>query len=318
MKLLDRRYCLAVQAKLWLMFCCALGLVAARSRQGQLRYVDKQLGNERRLLKALLPRSSSTALGAVDNSIVDDFADTAIVLMSDTRHSNFLHNSQRKPAIVVYQTGDSEEDLPECRDKSEVCSKVDLYGDPWVERQCRCASGRACSSSLHADDGHSIVDKTRMFKLCEPVKHLPVCRYFKDVTWTIAPGAGPNNATVQKVFCRCRAESIAYLVKRQYYVQPDGNPAFVYSFACSPQSRMRCQPKEPCRLFSVHKRPASQLEEVNASPLCQCSRGHRCPMRHTDPGSLPSGYYGESLGVKVYTGHCVPLRHAKEPVYTLV
>lgn len=82
-----------------------------------------------------------------------------------------------KNQFVSFQK--SEADLPECRDKSEVCSKVDLYGDPWVERQCRCASGRSCSRSLHADDGHTIVDKTRQYKLCEPVKRLPVCRYFK-------------------------------------------------------------------------------------------------------------------------------------------
>ena len=76
---------------------------------------------------------------------------------------------------------DSEDELPECSDRSEVCSKVDLYGSPWVERQCRCPDGRACPSSLHGDDGHTIVDKTRQYKLCEPVKRLPICRYFKLV-----------------------------------------------------------------------------------------------------------------------------------------
>lgn len=76
---------------------------------------------------------------------------------------------------------DSEKELPECADRSEVCSKVDLYGAPWVERQCRCPNGRACPSSLHADDGYTIVDKTRRYKLCEPVKRLPICRYFKLV-----------------------------------------------------------------------------------------------------------------------------------------
>ena len=94
-------------------------------------------------------------------------------------------------------------------------------------------------------------------------------------------------------------------------------PAASRSVLCSLQ-RMRCQPKEPCKLFTVHKRPSTQLEEVTASPLCQCSKGHRCPRRHTDPGSLPSSYYGDSLGVKVYSGHCVPVRHSSEPVYTLV
>ncbi|XP_031780407.1 protein giant-lens isoform X2 [Nasonia vitripennis] len=277
---------------------------------------DDETGEE--LLKALVPSTSSLSSGVnVDNSIVadlqllGDMPDTTIVLIGDQKKET------KKEPLVVYQIG-SEADLPECQDKAEVCSKVDLYGDPWVERQCRCPSGRTCSRSLHADDGHTIVDKTRQYKLCEPVKRLPVCRYFKDVTWTIAPGAGPRNSTVQKMHCRCRPGSVAYLVKRHHHMLPSGNPAFIYSFACSPQSRMRCQPKEPCRLFTVHKKTNSPLEDVNASPLCQCPKAHRCPRRHTDPGSLPSSYYGDSHGVKIYSGHCVPVRHTNEPVYTLV
>lgn len=31
----------------------------------------------------------------------------------------------------------SEDDLPICG-TNEVCSKIDLYGTPWIERQCRC------------------------------------------------------------------------------------------------------------------------------------------------------------------------------------
>ena len=183
--------------------------------------------------------------------------------------------------------------MPECSDRSEVCSKVDLYGSPWVERQCRCPDGRTCPSSLHGDDGHTIVDKTRQYKLCEPVKRLPICRYFKlvaivclienihqvaapqsnvsyrfanvlrvclytirsyytrtrsvhktrwlfavyrDVTWTLAPGGGPANATVQRVYCRCRPGSVPYLVRRQAYRSSEGSPGFIYAFACSPQS----------------------------------------------------------------------------------
>lgn len=159
---------------------------------------------------------------------------------------------------------------------------MDLYGSPWVERQCRCPDGRTCPSSLHGDDGHTIVDKTRQYKLCEPVKRLPICRYFKlvaivrliesihqvaersnvpirecftrlhrytrvsytrwpftvyrDVTWTLAPGGGPANATVQRVYCRCRPGSVPYLVRRQAYRSSEGNPGFIYAFACSPQS----------------------------------------------------------------------------------
>ncbi|XP_034944032.1 protein giant-lens [Chelonus insularis] len=244
---------------------------------------------------------------------LQDFQDAAIEidLIDTKKHRRHPHQKPR----VLYQIGESEEELPECS-HSEVCSKVDLYGAPWVERQCRCPEGHTCPKSLHADDGHTIVDKTRQYKLCEPVKRLPICRYFKDVTWTLAPGGGPGNTTVQKIHCRCRPGSVPYLVKRQPYRSSEGNSGFIYAFACSPQSRLRCQLKEPCRLFTVRKRRSSQLEEVNASPLCQCPKGHRCPRRHTDPGSLPARSYSGVLEIKTYSGYCVPAHH-NEPVYIL-
>lgn len=234
---------------------------------------------------------------------LQEFDDTMLEI--DLINRNRRHRLTHEEPRVLYQVGDSEKELPECADRSEVCSKVDLYGAPWVERQCRCPNGRACPSSLHGDDGHTIVDKTRRYKLCEPVKRLPICRYFKDITWTLAPGGGPGNATVQRVHCRCRPGSVPYLVRRQPHRSPDGNQGFVYAFACSPQSRIRCQHKEPCRLFTVRKRRNSQLEEVNASPLCQCPRGHRCPRRHTDPGSLPARSYAGVLEIKTYSGYCI-------------
>lgn len=33
-----------------------------------------------------------------------------------------------------------------------------------------------CPSAVNADDGHTIADKTRLYKLCDPVHKLPVCR----------------------------------------------------------------------------------------------------------------------------------------------
>ncbi|XP_014472816.1 PREDICTED: protein giant-lens [Dinoponera quadriceps] len=240
-----------------------------------------------------------------------DEATVRIDLINRNRKHRLTHEEPR----VLYQIGDSEKELPECADQSEVCSKVDLYGAPWVERQCRCPNGRACPSSLHGDDGHTIVDKTRRYKLCEPVKRLPICRYFKDITWTLAPGGGPGNATVQRVHCRCRPGSVPYLVRRQPHKSSDGNQGFIYSFACSPQSRLRCQHKEPCRLFTVRKRRNSQLEEVNASPLCQCPGGHRCPRRHTDPGSLPARSYTGVLEIKTYSGYCIPAHRFDEITY---
>lgn len=107
--------------------------------------------------------------------------------------------------IIIFQ--DSEDELPECSDRSEVCSKVDLYGSPWVERQCRCPDGRTCPSSLHGDDGHTIVDKTRQYKLCEPVKRLPICRYFKLVAIvrlieSIHQVAERSNVPIRECFTR--------------------------------------------------------------------------------------------------------------------
>lgn len=85
--------------------------------------------------------------------------------------------------------------------------------------------------------------------MCDPVKKLPKCRYFRDVTWTLVSGAYPSNATQQIVHCHCPRGSIAYLVKRQAYTEADAGdaaqaldgaplstPRFKYSFACSPQS----------------------------------------------------------------------------------
>ncbi|XP_011690233.1 PREDICTED: protein giant-lens [Wasmannia auropunctata] len=245
---------------------------------------------------------------------LQEFDDTTIEidLLNRNRKHRLTHEEPPRPLRpprVLYQVGNSEKELPECADRSEVCSKVDLYNDPWIERQCRCPNGRACPSGVYEDEGQTIVDKTRRYKLCEPVKRLPICHYFKDITWTLAPGGGPANATVQRVHCRCRPNSVPYLVRRQPHRSPDGNQGFIYAFACSPQSKIRCQHKEPCRLFTVRKRRNSQLEEVNASPLCQCPRGYKCPERHTDDGSSPARSYTGILEIKTYSGYCIPNPH---------
>lgn len=62
---------------------------------------------------------------------------------------------------------ESEEELPVCRPWS-VCSKVDMYESPWIERQCRCPGAAKCSSSLSTNDGHTLSDKTRHFKVTIP------------------------------------------------------------------------------------------------------------------------------------------------------
>ena len=69
----------------------------------------------------------------------------------------------------------SEADLPVCSPNS-VCNKIDTYGTPWVEKQCRCPSpkagsaaaaavGQQCSTSTHPKDGHTVVDRTRLYKV---------------------------------------------------------------------------------------------------------------------------------------------------------
>lgn len=80
---------------------------------------------------------------------------------------------------------------------------------------------------------------------------------------------------------------------------------FVIHF-CFLFQRLRCQYKEPCRLFTVRKRRNSHVEEVTASPLCQCPKGYRCPRKHTDPGSSPARSYSGALEIETFSGYCVP------------
>ncbi|XP_014293773.1 protein giant-lens [Halyomorpha halys] len=202
---------------------------------------------------------------------------------------------------TLYQVGESEKELPECEPWS-VCSKVDLYDTPWLERQCRCPNQRKCPGLVTANDGHTITDKTRQFKLCEPVKKLPRCRYFRDITWTLTVTG--ENLTSQVVHCHCPKGSVAYLIRRQPFQARHGSTiGYRYSFACSPQSRLRCQRKEPCRLFTVRKR-LELLDEVNTSTLCQCPHGHHCPKHHTHPGVLQGKSYIEE-NIRTYSGYCV-------------
>lgn len=69
----------------------------------------------------------------------------------------------RLTAARAFWFQNKEEDLPECGPWA-VCSKVDLYDSPWVEKQCRCPTS-SCSASLDASDGHTVTDKTRLFKV---------------------------------------------------------------------------------------------------------------------------------------------------------
>ncbi|XP_055915226.1 protein giant-lens [Eupeodes corollae] len=157
-----------------------------------------------------------------------------------------------------------------------------------------------CPSSLGIEDGHTIVDKTRHYKLCNPVHKLPVCRHFRDYTWTLTTSA-ETNVTEQIVHCRCPRNSVTYLTKRE--PQTDGINGYTYLFACSPLTRIRCQRKEPCKLFTVRKRQEF-LDEVNINALCQCPKGHRCPSHHTNSGVIPGETYLED-NIQTYSGYCM-------------
>jgi len=201
---------------------------------------------------------------------------------------------------IFYQTGESETDLPVCSPFS-VCSKLDTYGEPFLEKQCRCP-GAPCSDSMHTKDGHTIHDRTKQFKICEPVKKLKRCKYFRDITWTNI--MYPDNSTAQVMHCRCPRNSVAYLVKRQAY-QTDSGLGYQFSFACSPQTKLKCERKEPCRLFSVKKSAhRADVDEVTTSSLCSCPHNHRCPQHHLDVGVVPGRVYSEDA-VRAYSGYCM-------------
>ncbi|OWR53245.1 Argos [Danaus plexippus plexippus] len=182
---------------------------------------------------------------------------------------------------------------------------VDLYdpAQPWIERKCRCLGHRPCSSELSDDDNHTLADKTTLYKTCEPVKRLPKCRYFKDAAWIIY-SFPDSNATQQIVNCHCPKQSMTYLLKKLPYTTPSGEQGNQYQFACSPQSRLRCSRKEPCKLFSARRRH-EQIDEVNASTICQCPKDHMCPKHHTEPGVLPGVTY-IAEDIRTYHGYCMP------------
>lgn len=218
-------------------------------------------------------------------------------------HSNGPHHAKHKSALkVFFASGDSEDDLPVCSPNS-VCNKIDIYGSPWVEKQCRCPSGMSsCSMSTHSRDGRTLVDRTRLLKTCEPVRHFKRCKFFKDVTSTVI--TYPDNSTQQIMHCKCPKNSVSYLIKRHAY-QTEQGTGFQYSFACSPQTKIRCQRKEPCQLFSVRKditRP--EAEEVTTNALCQCPHRKKCPKHHLDVGVIPGKIYSED-SLRTYTAYCM-------------
>ncbi|XP_023339817.1 protein giant-lens [Eurytemora carolleeae] len=227
-----------------------------------------------------------------------------ILMDEDSQHPNSVYSRFSKHTNnnikIFYQTGNSESDLPVCSPFS-VCGKLDTYSTPWMERQCRCATS-SCSTSTHVRDGHTVHDRTKQYKICEPVKKLKRCKYFRDVTWTNI--VYPDNSTQQVMHCRCPKNSVAYLVKRHAY-QTDAGLGYQFSFACSPQTKLKCERKEPCRLFSVKKSGGrDDVDEVTMSSLCSCPHNHRCPKHHLDVGVVPGRVYTEDA-VRTYSGYCM-------------
>ena len=77
------------------------------------------------------------------------------------------HFSYMKPHIYLshFFSQSSDSDLPVCSPHS-VCNKIDTYGSPWVEKQCRCPSHtKPCSQSTHIKDGRTVVDRNRLYKV---------------------------------------------------------------------------------------------------------------------------------------------------------
>ena len=67
------------------------------------------------------------------------------------------------------------------------------------------------------------------------------------------------------------------------------------------QQKLRCQRKEPCRLFTVRKRP--DVEEVNTNTLCQCPQGYGCPSHHKKANVVTGTVYTLD-NIRTYSGYC--------------
>lgn len=88
-----------------------------------------------------------------------------------------------------------------------------------------------CSALVGRGDGHTILDKTRQYKLCEPIHRLPECRNNFAYTWSVRTNS--LNVTQQIVHCRCKKNSVTYLTKRE--ALPNGQ-GYEFLFACAPQN----------------------------------------------------------------------------------
>ena len=78
------------------------------------------------------------------------------------------------------------------------------------------------------------------------------------------------------------------------------------SYKFSILQKLRCQRKEPCRLFSVRKNADHPVKKelVNTSSLCQCPHRKKCPRHHLDVGVIPGKVYSED-SLRTYSAYCM-------------
>ncbi|KAH9422630.1 hypothetical protein DERP_003307 [Dermatophagoides pteronyssinus] len=245
------------------------------------------------------------------------------------------NNNESVQAKIIYELDwmKSDNDLPEC-ELNQVCNKIDTYSTPWIQKSCRCHREQSpCSLSLNPNDGYTIIEKNKQYKLCEPIvtKKLPTCRYFRDITWTITTTISTRsssssssvkepehqqestyhhneNITKQEIKCLCPTNSEAYILKHHVYKMANGELGYRYYFACSPETKLRCKRKEPCRLFTIRKGIKSSVESVTMNTLCQCSNGFECPNNHrqTISSSIMIGTNYPIDNIRTYSGYCYP------------
>ena len=94
-------------------------------------------------------------------------------------------------------------------------------------------------------------------------------------------------------------------VTTEFWVRVPGDKCLSTISHCFSLQKIRCQRKEPCRLFSVRKnlsRPSA--DEVSMSSLCQCPKKSRCPKHHLDVGVIPGKVYTDTT-VRTYSGYCM-------------
>ncbi|GIY90877.1 protein giant-lens [Caerostris extrusa] len=187
--------------------------------------------------------------------------------------------------------------LPTCRYFRDVAWTYTTYPDNTTKQTMHCACPKNSVAYIFKNEAFSTEDGIGglYFLACSPQ--------------SVKEEAGVTVACVEG-----SAVSVCYPDLRKQHSHSfrshDPYPAFVFSHsrkmlnakAC--EKKMRCQRKEPCRLFTVKKRP--DVEEVSTSTLCQCPKDHNCPEHHSQPSVIltPSSFTEQHI--RTYSGYCTP------------